>query len=79
VRIAVEEGLTNVTEALQQKGYEVVQLSNASDLESCDCCVVTGMDSNIMGMQKTATKVPVIEASGLSAEEVCEEVENKLH
>ncbi|WP_339163390.1 YkuS family protein [Siminovitchia sp. FSL W7-1587] len=79
MRIGVEEGLTNVTEALQQKGYEVVSLSNATDLDECDCCVVTGMDSNIMGMQTTTTKVPVIEASGLSAEEVCKEVENKLH
>lgn len=61
------------------KGYEVVSLSNATDLDECDCCVVTGMDSNIMGMQTTTTKVPVIEASGLSAEEVCKEVENKLH
>jgi len=79
MKIGVEEGLTNVTQALEEKGYEVVTLSNATDLKDCSCCVVTGMDSNIMGIETTSTEVPVIEASGLSAEEVCSEVEQRLH
>lgn len=79
MRIGVEEGLTNVSQALEEKGYQVVPLSNASEFENVDCCIVTGMDSNIMGMQTTNTQVPVIEANGLSADEVCQKVDQKLH
>ncbi|RWR08458.1 YkuS family protein [Siminovitchia fortis] len=79
MRIGVEENLSNVSQALMEKGYQVIPLSNASDLNNVDCCVVTGMDSNIMGIETTSTQVPVIEASGLSAEEVCQKVEQKLH
>lgn len=79
MRIGVEEGLSNVSKVLEEKGYQVVSLSNGSDLNNVDCCVVTGMDSNIMGIEATSTQVPVIEASGLSADEVCQKVEQKLH
>lgn len=78
MKIGVEQSLTNVSDALRSKGYEVIPLSNESDVKDVDCCVVTGMDSNIMGIQTTSTEVPVIEASGLSAEEVCQKVESKL-
>lgn len=78
MKIAVEQSLTNVSDALRNKGYEVVPLSNESDVQGVDCCVVTGIDSNVMGMQTISTEVPVIEASGLSAEEICQMVENKL-
>jgi hypothetical protein len=36
------------------------------------------MDSNVMGMQDVSTKAPVIEASGLTADEVCSQVESRL-
>ncbi|MGM9926791.1 MAG: YkuS family protein [Bacillus sp. (in: firmicutes)] len=77
-KIGVEQSLTNIQEALQQKGYEVVQLKNESDAQSCDCCVVTGLDSNVMGIQDATTKASVIEANGLSADEVLTQVENKI-
>ncbi|RST73119.1 hypothetical protein D4T97_014685 [Siminovitchia acidinfaciens] len=79
MRIGVEESLSNVSQALEEKGYQVVTLSNASDVNNVDCCVVTGMDSNIMGMQTTTTQVPVIDANGLSADEICQKIEQKLH
>jgi Uncharacterised protein family (UPF0180) len=77
-KIAVEQSLTNVSEALREKGYDVVDLNSASDAENCSCCVVSGIDSNVMGMQDISTKAPVIEASGLSADEVCSQVESRL-
>lgn len=79
MRIGVEESLSNVSQALKEKGYQVVPLSNASDVNNVDCCVVTGMDSNIMGMQTTTTQVPVIEANGLSANEICQKIDQKFH
>ncbi len=77
-RVAVEQSLTNVSDALRQRGYEVVEMNSAHDAENCSCCVVTGFDSNVMGMQDTSTKAPVIEANGLSADEVCRQVEQRV-
>jgi hypothetical protein len=77
-RIGVEESLTAVSEALKEKGYDVVTLRNESDLNGVDCCVITGQDNNVMGIQTTATKSPVIDASGMNADEVCEAVERNL-
>lgn len=80
-KIAVEQSLTNVSEALREKGYDVVDLKTTADVSAntnCSAYVVTGIDSNMMGMQDVSTTAPIIEASGLSAEEVCEEVEQRL-
>ncbi|RAK23189.1 uncharacterized protein UPF0180 [Anoxybacillus vitaminiphilus] len=77
-KIGVEQSLTNVQEALKERGHEVVPLRQESDAKGCDCCVVTGQDSNVMGIQNTVTSGSVIEASGLTAEEVCQAVEARL-
>jgi hypothetical protein len=77
-KVGVEQSLTNVQQALRDKGYDVVELKQESDAQNCDCCVLTGLDSNVMGIQDTTIKGSVIEANGLSADEVCREVESRL-
>lgn len=77
-KIGVEQSLTNVSQALQEKGYEVVELKNETDAKGCDCCVVTGGDSNVMGIQNVIIEGSVIDATGLSADEICHQVESKL-
>lgn len=77
-KIGVEHSLTNISEALRGKGYDVVELKQETDAKECDCCVVTGIDSNVMGMQDTQVQGSVIEANGLSADEVCQQVDQKL-
>jgi hypothetical protein len=77
-KIGVEQSLTNIQQALKEKGYDVVELRQESDAQNCDCCVITGLDSNMMGMQDTFTKGSVIDANGMSANEVCEQVESRL-
>ncbi|PTY83938.1 YkuS family protein [Heyndrickxia sporothermodurans] len=77
-KIGVEQSLTNVSEALRQKGYEVVELKNEQDAKGCDCCVVTGGDNNVMGIQDVIIEGSVIDATGLSADEICHNVESKL-
>jgi len=77
-KVGVEQSLTNVQQALRSKGYDVVELKQEADAENCDCCVLTGLDSNVMGMHDIYTKAPVIEANGMSADEVCREVESRL-
>lgn len=78
-KIGVEQSLTDVTAALQQKGYDVVQLNNEEDAKGCDCCVVTGQDSNIMGISNSVTSGGVIQSSGYTADEVCQQVESTLN
>jgi len=78
VKVAVEESLTNVSEALKAKGYEVVMLKNETDAKGVDCCVVTGQDVNVMGIQDVAMEGSVIDARGLSADDVCREVEERI-
>jgi hypothetical protein len=78
-RIGVEGSLTDVREALQERGYDIVDLRSENDAEGCDCCVVTGQDSNVMGVSNTVTAGSVIEASGLTAEEICQQVESKVN
>lgn len=77
-KIGVDESLTNVQQALREKGYEVVELKNEGDSQNCDFCVVTGLDSNVMGIQDTSTQASVISADGLSTDEVCSRIEERL-
>ncbi|SEN57653.1 Uncharacterised protein family (UPF0180) [Mesobacillus persicus] len=77
-KVGVEQSLSNVSAALREKGYDVVDLKQENDAQGCDCCVISGLDSNIMGMQDTITQGSVIEANGLSADEVCQEVEQRF-
>ena len=77
-KVGVEQSLSNISAALREKGYDVVELTQENDAQGCDCCVISGMDSNIMGMQGTITQGSVVEANGMSADEVCSHVEQKL-
>ncbi|MEH7120195.1 YkuS family protein [Neobacillus vireti] len=77
-KVGVEQSLTNIQQVLREKGYDVVELKQESDAQNCDCCVVTGLDSNVMGMSDTVTKGSVIDANGMSADEVCRQVESRL-
>lgn len=78
-KIGVEDSLTNIQQALRDKGYNVVELNSGTSAQNCDCCIVNGLDTNIMGIQDVVSKGSVIEASGLSADEVIKQVENKMN
>lgn len=77
-RIGVEQSLTSISEELTSKGYEVVSLKQESDAASCDCCVISGQDQNVMGIQNHVTQGSVINADGMSAADVCERIEHTL-
>ncbi|HET7629436.1 MAG TPA: YkuS family protein [Bacillales bacterium] len=76
--IGVEESLTDVREALADRGYEIVELKTENDAKGCDCCVVTGQDVNVMGIQNVVTEGSVIDARGMNAEEICRRIDNRL-
>jgi hypothetical protein len=77
-KIGVEQSLSDVQQALRDMGHEVVELKHEHDAVNCDCCVITGLDNNVMGMQDVMMEGPVINANGLTAEQVCSEVDSRL-
>lgn len=68
--IAIEDGLTNVKQYLQQQGYTVQTIESNSDADQFDAVIVTGLNNNFLGLTDTYTKLPVIEASGLTPQEI---------
>lgn len=78
-KVGVEESLTNIQEALREKGYDIVEIKQEADAKNLDCCVMTGLDTNVMGISDTSIKASFIDANGMTADEVCRQVENKLN
>lgn len=74
-RVAVAAGLTPVSQAFRDAGWDVVELRSGMDLEGIAVCVVSGGDDNLMGMQDIQVDAPVIDAAGRTAREVVEQAE----
>ncbi|TCS83992.1 uncharacterized protein UPF0180 [Tepidibacillus fermentans] len=74
-RIAVEQSLQSVKQYLQSKGHDVVDLNQNTQ---ADAFVITGQDKDVMGMQDVTTKSTVINAKGLTPEEVYQMISNHL-
>lgn len=79
-RIGVEQSLTDIREALSELGYEVTELRHAEDADGVafDFCVVSGLDTNVMGIQNAKTDAAIIEANGMTANEVVHEIRSRL-
>lgn len=74
-RIAVESQLSNVKRYLTDRGYDVVNLEQNKDLSKFnindfDAIVITGQHKNMMGFEDTITKSPVIDATGMTPEDI---------
>lgn len=75
-RIAVEPSLTSIQHFLSQRGYQVETLQS-SQLQNRTqpayaAIVISGIDENVMGIQNIVQDCPVINANGLTPEEVYE-------
>ncbi|MDY0396234.1 YkuS family protein [Virgibacillus halophilus] len=77
-RIGVEPGLNDIKEELASKGHEIVELRSEADTANCDCCIISGMDKDLMGISDVVINGPVINAQGQNAEEVVSMVDDKL-
>lgn len=75
-KIAVEEGLTNVVQALHASGFHTTSLEG-DDLFNVRAVVVKGDGTDILASPANL-RVPVINASGRSAEEVVEVLKDRL-
>lgn len=77
-RIAVEDGLANVEQALRKEGFEITKLTQGT-MANVDAAVITGMSNNFLGVHDThGNKFPVIEASGMTAREVVDTIQSRL-
>ncbi len=74
-RIAVSEGLAPVEDALAEAGYQVVKLEEGA---TYDAAVVSGADDNMLGRQERRTTGPVVNAEGLTAEQVVARLRREL-
>jgi hypothetical protein len=75
-RVAVESSLGNIADALRNSGHEVMDMSG--NLDACDCCVISGEDKNMMGMADRVTNASVINAQGMTADEVVQRVSQSM-
>jgi hypothetical protein len=74
-KVAVEKGLSMVADYLTSQGFSVELISedlasNAAKFNGFDAIVTADYNTNFMGFSDTATEIPVINASGLTAEEI---------
>ncbi|MCL6589517.1 MAG: YkuS family protein [Firmicutes bacterium] len=81
-KVAVESGLSNVSEFLTNRGFDVLEFQHNQEIKdvfsNVDAVVVTGMDENLLGIQDIETNVPVIEASGLTPAEIGAMIDHNL-
>ncbi|AKN33868.1 hypothetical protein Ccar_24765 [Clostridium carboxidivorans P7] len=82
-KVGVEQGLSRIADYLSSQGYSVETLSgnfenNTSKYENLDVIVTADYNTDMMGFSDTSTKVPVVNASGLTQEEVKNMIEQKV-
>lgn len=78
-KIAVEPALQNVRNYLEENGYRTETLEPGNkNLDEYDAIVVTGMDTNFLGMQDSQTKKSVISAQGRTPEEILKEIKSRM-
>ncbi|HVJ48701.1 YkuS family protein [Desulfitobacterium sp.] len=75
-KVAVEEGLSNVVQALHASGFHTTSLEG-DDLVNVRAVIVKGDSTDILASPANL-RVPIINASGRSAEEVVEVLRDRL-
>lgn len=82
IRVAVEPDLSPVKDFLKGKGYQVESINfneqSSNNTNKFDVFVVTGLNTNFMGMNDTNTKAVVIQAAGMTPEQVYHELQSKF-
>lgn len=81
-KVAVERDLSRIGDYLKSEGYNVEQLDttmkyNTSILNGFDAVVLSGVSDDMMGMQDTLTSTPIINADGMTVEQIKSEIEKK--
>jgi len=82
-KIAVQMGLNPIIEYLCQEGYTVKEFDNRKKnagnfFNKYDAVVVTGGNQNIMGVEETVTSTPIIDATGMTGQEIQKNIEDRI-
>jgi hypothetical protein len=74
--VAVEPNLSTVRDYLSNQGYNVVDwdASNASG-QGLNAIVISGSDKNVMGVQEATMTAPVINAEGMTPEDIAKRIQ----
>lgn len=82
-KVAIEPNLTPIRDYLVDKGFDVESINLGEETsrytDKFDAFVVTGLNSNFLGINNTSSKAIVVEASGMTPDEVYRELESKFH
>jgi galactitol-specific phosphotransferase system IIB component len=83
MKIGIERSLNNIKEYLEQNNLQAVVMDDPKKdskraLKNYDAIVISGQDTNFLGMQDTMAKTQVINAEGKTAEEVYKEINSRL-
>lgn len=76
-RVAVEPGLRAFEDALREAGFEVVELRKSDGMVHAHAIVVSGLDSDFLGITDSGD-APVVRAAGRTPGEVVQEVRRSL-
>lgn len=81
--IGVQKELSTVRDYLKNNGYSVYEvdttnITSSTTLKSFDALVVSGVNDNVMGIDDTVTKIPVINADGLTPSNVKDQLDRNL-
>ena len=79
-KIAVQKGLKPIEDYLSEEGYTVKEFDNRKKnagnfFNKYDAVIVTGENQNIMGIEDTISKTSIINATGMTGEEVKNQIE----
>ncbi|MBE3599632.1 MAG: YkuS family protein [Limnochordaceae bacterium] len=75
--IACDDDIMRMRDAIEAAGYRVVPLHEA-DLRQVAAVVLSGMDDNLLGSERRLSDAPVIEASGMGADDIVAALRNRV-
>jgi galactitol-specific phosphotransferase system IIB component len=81
--IGIQKELSTVRDYLKNNGYNVYEvdttnITSDTTLKSFDAVVVSGANDNLMGIDDTSTKMPVINADGLTPTDIKDQLDRAL-
>jgi len=81
IKVGIESNLSNVKKYLEEndinvKEFDSKKMGSSWTMNRYDAVVVSGSDINIMGIQDAVGKAKVIDASGMTPEEIYNEIIN---
>ncbi len=75
-KVAIEGQLSPFSRVLKEAGYDVIPLDDRA-LSTAQAIVVQGTDNNFLGMEDPLTRAPVINADGMTPNQVLDAVERR--